>query len=1191
MKKRIACLLLALVMLVGLVPLSAVRASAAGYGVSSAGVRVIKEYVGFHKNAYAVGNSYRIGYGTPGVKDATITEANADKLLREELDTIAGRIHTALGGAPLVQHRIDALVWYTKTEGDQWLTDGNAANFREAVKNGTSGSAMANLMCTWYFDAYGFSNSATDRQIVTNRMYIANLYLTGTYAAKNTGSLAFTVFDAGDNASIAGKRLAVQVYSGNAKQIAVLDPTKGSQQFLGWYLDGQMITGLGSNTAGKTLTAKWQETSHSVGAEYSLAAEVIYTASGNKNSVQMNIYEKPDEGSAVINVLNRQTTVLVVGEKMIGDIKWLKLSTGGWVKLGKLEDIPASLTNQTVTVNDDYVNIRQEPSATSAKLGTAKRGEQLTITMLSDDGKWGYCSKGWVFLAYTTYGGNSAPASSGGAAAVSGTPGVVTGAAKVNVRKGAGVGNALATTLAEGTAVTVYERTTVDGASWGRIDQGWISLGYVKLQEVQKPVDGSSISTGSSAVVSSSVSLNVRSGPGTIYEKVSTLAPGTSVVILRKETVNGATWGLIDQGWINLSYVTATASSGSGSESVYSVGGTVVNCATGVNVRAAAGTNNALVGVAGVGTRVNVSDITTVGGFKWGKIDSGWVCMDYIQLDSEFSKPAATTPNVEDEPSNVVEFFQGYPATVNAGGAALRDAQTGKQLMVLKENTQINILAMDGTSGKVTVGDKTGWVSMDLVTMKEFNAKVTASKADVYEEPSTRSKFYASLVNGTYITIPAGNANWKVSDGSLWGNITVTTSGVTYKGWLKLADVTMFKGNVTPTGITTYSGVGYLTGSVNTNTTIIQDENGNVSQITTMMEGQSNIVNDVPTNYTLTAGTRVNILSRNYVLATGVTYGKVTAGSVTGWIPMENVTLDPVTMEVKAATSGAPDVGNAVAVGVGQRVTILKRELTPFGAEVNHGVIDRGYGYIGDNTSVNYWFILDDGKLAPVGNATVEDPGNPAIASSVVLTGKAVNPLNIREETIDSTDPNVVKQLLQVAAGTPVTILNWKNVDGITWGKVQINKVVGWVKAEEVDFTGLKGQVAVDALSLYTLPDTSSAVQILRVNAKPVSMVGGQVLLSGNILWGQINIDGIYSGWADLSKLKLNTPGISTGVDEDNLPVMAKGKINSINITVNVEDGQVVSLPKSTEVSLIDLSMTMTPGKAMWKVDLGDKDG
>ena len=168
---------------------------------------------------------------------------------------------------------------------------------------------------------------------------------------------------------------------------------------------------------------------------------------------------------------------------------------------------------------------------------------------------------------------------------------------------------------------------------------------------------------------------------------------------------------------------------------------------------------------------------------------------------------------------------------------------------------------------------------MDDVTMKEFNAKVTASKADVYEEASTRSKFYASLTKGTYISVPAGNDNWKVSDGVLWGKITTTIGGIPTECWIKLSDVTMFKGNETPTGITTYSGAGYLTGKVKNDAIVYEDSNGNVSGI--------------PSSYTLTKGTKVNILARNYTAT--ATYGKVSVGSVIGWVDMSNVSLYDVT--------------------------------------------------------------------------------------------------------------------------------------------------------------------------------------------------------------------------------------------------------------------------------------------------------
>ena len=146
------------------------------------------------------------------------------------------------------------------------------------------------------------------------------------------------------------------------------------------------------------------------------------------------------------------------------------------------------------------------------------------------------------------------------------------------------------------------------------------------------------------------------------------------------------------------------------------------------------------------------------------------------------------------------------------------------------------------------------------------------------------------------------NVNWKISDGALWGKITTIIDGVTYNGWINLANVTMFKGNETPTGITTYSGAGYLTGKVKNDAIVYEDSNGNVS--------------GTPSSYTLTKGTKVNILARNYTAT--VTYGKVSVGSVIGWVDMSNVSLYDVTFkaakDVDAFGSAADAAANTNAV-------------------------------------------------------------------------------------------------------------------------------------------------------------------------------------------------------------------------------------------------------------------------------------
>lgn len=55
----------------------------------------------------------------------------------------------------------------------------------------------------------------------------------------------------------------------------------------------------------------------------------------------------------------------------------------------------------------------------------------------------------------------------------------------LNVRSGAGTGYEKVGELAQNETVRIYEKKTVDGAVWGRIDQGWICItGYMELSTV-----------------------------------------------------------------------------------------------------------------------------------------------------------------------------------------------------------------------------------------------------------------------------------------------------------------------------------------------------------------------------------------------------------------------------------------------------------------------------------------------------------------------------------------------------------------------------------------------------------------------------------------------------------------------------------------------------------------------------------
>ena len=109
------------------------------------------------------------------------------------------------------------------------------------------------------------------------------------------------------------------------------------------------------------------------------------------------------------------------------------------------------------------------------------------------------------------------------------------------------------------------------------------------------------------------------------------MAPGSPVSIYATVNVNGTFWGRIGTGmWVSMNYVRMNSTgNGSGSSTT---GYTGVVTASNLNVRAAAGTNNAIVGRLSSGTVVTITELTNVNGISWGRTSAGWVCMQYIQI-------------------------------------------------------------------------------------------------------------------------------------------------------------------------------------------------------------------------------------------------------------------------------------------------------------------------------------------------------------------------------------------------------------------------------------------------------------------------------------------------------------------------------------------------------------------------------
>ena len=110
--------------------------------------------------------------------------------------------------------------------------------------------------------------------------------------------------------------------------------------------------------------------------------------------------------------------------------------------------------------------------------------------------------------------------------------------------------------------------------------------------------------------------LNVRSGPDTAFKRINTYMEEDSVQILA--VVNG--WGYTERGWISMMYVKLP-------EPVYTTGNATVTI--GLNIRKEPDPDAEKVDAYKEGERITIIEVKD----SWGKTDKGWISLDYVKYD------------------------------------------------------------------------------------------------------------------------------------------------------------------------------------------------------------------------------------------------------------------------------------------------------------------------------------------------------------------------------------------------------------------------------------------------------------------------------------------------------------------------------------------------------------------------------
>lgn len=199
--------------------------------------------------------------------------------------------------------------------------------------------------------------------------------------------------------------------------------------------------------------------------------------------------------------------------------------------------------------------------------------------------------------------------------------------------------------------------------------------------------------------------VNIRSGPATYYADIGDVNTDDELVIDLTATNNGSLWGRFDGGWISLQYTNYSQVV----KTVLPKWATVA--ADEVNVRSAAGTSNKVVAKKNAGDLVLVTQWTHSGDVMWGKIEEGWISLQYVEWNPDNYNGKVASVELESAPTKkkYVQLADG----LNLAGGRLR---------VTYEDGMVISVPM--TAGKVSGFDNTK-LGTNTVTVSYLGHSVT----------------------------------------------------------------------------------------------------------------------------------------------------------------------------------------------------------------------------------------------------------------------------------------------------------------------------------------------------------------------------------------------------------------------------------------------------------------------------------
>lgn len=328
----------------------------------------------------------------------------------------------------------------------------------------------------------------------------------------------------------------------------------------------------------------------------------------------------------------------------------------------------------------------------------------------------------------------------------------------------------------------------------GSLDNGTVLYAHWKTPS-GTPVEIPEEKTGVSLRITVTTNaLKVRTGPGTYYAEIGQVNTGDELIITLTGTSRGKIWGKFEGGWVCLD---------DGYTNYYSVIASALPrwgmvTADGVNVRSGAGTGYSVVTQKNKGDQINVTRWTANGDLMWGRIDEGWICLQYVQWNPGDYGAKIASVALKSAPTKT-QYVQKSENLDLTGGVL--EVTYEDQMVLEVPLSQVEVTGFDNSSlGAQTLTATVGTftVSFDVeiikatVTFQNFDGSVISSEQ--YE-------------HGEAVAAP-GEMPARPSDGLGY---------YMFIGWNKTVSDTC-------NGSVTYTAEYLLVGDINGNDTINEDD-------------------------------------------------------------------------------------------------------------------------------------------------------------------------------------------------------------------------------------------------------------------------------------------------------------------------------------------------------------------------------